>query len=52
VFSCDAFVDRLIEARPGSAPPPPEADKPAAPATPDELAAWLAAFSTPAKEQR
>ena len=48
VFSCEALVDWLVEGRPDARRlPAPEPDKPEPAATPDELAAWLAAFSAP-----
>ncbi|HJZ60082.1 MAG TPA: NYN domain-containing protein [Gemmataceae bacterium] len=49
VFTCQEFVDWLIDKRPDSKAPDPSPDKPAADATPDEMAAWLAAFSRPKK---
>lgn len=52
VFACEEFVDWLIEGRPDAKPmPAPEPDKPGPPATPDEQAAWLAAFSTPRRKR-
>jgi uncharacterized protein len=48
VHTCEDFVDWLIKETPGVDPPrPPEAEKPESTATPDEMAAWLAAFSVP-----
>lgn len=48
VLACSAFVDWLLEDRPDhTADAPPEPDKPDPTATPDDQAAWLAAFSRP-----
>jgi predicted RNA-binding protein with PIN domain len=48
LHTCEAFVDWLVGGRPEARPlPAPEPDKPEPSATPDELAAWLAAFSRP-----
>ena len=45
VFTCQGFVDWLLAPpRDPEAPPPPD-DKPVPDPTPDELAAWEAAFS-------
>jgi predicted RNA-binding protein with PIN domain len=52
LFACEEFVDWLVGGRPGARPlPVPEPDKPEPPATPDELAAWLAAFSAPRRKR-
>jgi predicted RNA-binding protein with PIN domain len=48
VLACQEFVDWLLDDRSDRAQPgSPEPDKPGPAATPDELAAWLAAFSRP-----
>jgi predicted RNA-binding protein with PIN domain len=53
VFTCQEFVDWLIDDRPDPDAPPPPDDKPAPEPTPDEMAAWLDAFSAPVpKRQR
>jgi predicted RNA-binding protein with PIN domain len=55
VHTCEQFVDWLIE---GGTPPVahaagvPGAEKPESAATPDEMAAWLAAFSAPPPKRR
>jgi predicted RNA-binding protein with PIN domain len=50
LHTCEEFVDWLVAGRAGSRPlAAPESDKPEPSATPDELAAWLAAFSRPRK---
>jgi predicted RNA-binding protein with PIN domain len=55
VHTCEEFVDWLID---GGVPPtadpvdPPEPEKPESTATPDEMAAWLAAFSAPLPKRR
>lgn len=49
VFACSEFVDWLIAVRRSDAHPQPEPEKPATTATPDEMAAWLEAFSAPKK---
>lgn len=46
-LTCQEFVDWVITTPPADAPSPPTPDKPEPTATADELAAWLAAFSTP-----
>jgi predicted RNA-binding protein with PIN domain len=50
VNTCEAFVDWLIvetKKRPADADRSQEEQKPEQPTTPDEMAAWLAAFSKP-----
>lgn len=49
VFTCEEFTDWLIEKPADQNRTSPDPDKPAPDATPDEMAAWLAAFSTPRK---
>ena len=52
VSTCQAFVDWLLDDRPADKfVPPKEEEKPEVAATPEELAAWLAAFSAPAKKR-
>ncbi|MBA4063537.1 MAG: hypothetical protein C0501_07445 [Isosphaera sp.] len=53
VRGCEEFVDWCIA--PAERPPvavPPEAEKPEPPTTPEEMAAWLAAFSTPPRRRK
>jgi predicted RNA-binding protein with PIN domain len=52
VYTCQEFVDWLIDtpAAPATGSPEPEKTEPTA--TPDEMAAWLAAFSTPPKRRK
>ena len=45
VFTCQGFVDWLLTPPRDPAAPPPPDDKPVPDPTPDELAAWEAAFS-------
>jgi predicted RNA-binding protein with PIN domain len=53
VRTCQGFTDWLIGENGAPTTPAPETEKPAPDATPDEMAAWLAAFSAdPAKRQR
>ena len=53
VYSCEAFVDWLISRDQGAhAPRSPVPEKPEPKATPDEMAAWLAAFSAPKRRKR
>jgi len=55
VHTCEEFVDWAIEDRrtgDSRRRAPPVADKPATDATADEMAAWLAAFSTPPRKRR
>ncbi len=48
VYTCEAFVDWLISGTPGTPPPaPPRPDKPEDAPSPDEMAAWLTAFTQP-----
>lgn len=50
VQTCQEFVDWLLaDGRPAGTPGSPEPDKPEPAATPEEIAAWLAAFSVPPK---
>lgn len=51
VNACEEFVDWLIET-PGKPAGEPEVEKPGQGATPDEMAAWLAAFSQPPKRRK
>ena len=52
VQACEAFIDWLLAGPPHTRPvPAPEPDKPEPAATPEELAAWLAAFSGPPKRR-
>ena len=46
VFACSEFVDWVLDRR-RPAPPAAEPEKPGPAPSPDELAAWLAAFTTP-----
>ncbi len=48
--TCEEFVDWLIQDPANESVPPPEAEKPDVPATEDEMAAWLAAFSRPKRK--
>jgi predicted RNA-binding protein with PIN domain len=51
-YSCEEFVDWLMkEAQGADAPRSPQAEKPDPHATPEEMAAWLAAFSTPKRKR-
>ena len=52
VLGCEGFVDWLIAPEKPAAAPPPAAEepKPQSEATPDEMAAWLAAFTKPPKQ--
>jgi predicted RNA-binding protein with PIN domain len=53
VRTCEGFVDWLIGEDATPTAPAPDPEKPAPDATPDEMAAWLAAFSAaPEKGQR
>jgi hypothetical protein len=52
VFTCQEFVDWLIEESRHSPSPQPHPEKPEPSATPDEMAAWLSAFSTPKRKRR
>jgi hypothetical protein len=45
VFTCEGFVDWLLAPPRGPDEPPPPDDKPVPAPTPDELAAWEAAFT-------
>lgn len=51
VFTCQQFVDHLIENRPNAPPRPPKNDKPDVVASPEEMAAWLQAFSAPSPKK-
>src|SRR5262245_57746073 len=52
LHTCEEFVDWLVAGRPEARPlPEAEPDKPEPSATPDELAAWLAAFSRPRRRK-
>ena len=52
VYGCEEFVDWLQKlALVPAAPQPPEPDKPPTTATPDEMAAWLDAFSQPPRKK-
>jgi predicted RNA-binding protein with PIN domain len=50
VFTCEQFVDWLIEDRAGDSAPPPAVEKPPQNATDEEIADWLNAFSKPAQK--
>jgi predicted RNA-binding protein with PIN domain len=52
VYTCQEFVDWLIATPAATATDSPEPEKPVPTATPDEMAAWLAAFSTPPKRRK
>jgi predicted RNA-binding protein with PIN domain len=52
VYTCQQFVDWLITNENESPAPPSPPDKPEPSATDDEMAAWLAAFSTPKRKKR
>ena len=52
VYTCQEFVDWLIATPAATATGSPEPEKPEPTATPDEMAAWLAAFSTPPKRRK
>jgi predicted RNA-binding protein with PIN domain len=52
VFTCEQFLDWLIEDSNASPPPRTQPDKPEQSATQDEMAAWLTAFSTPKRKRR
>ena len=54
VLSCQEFVDRMIakDSPAAHSPGSPAEDKPEPHATPDELAAWLEAFSQPKRKKR
>jgi predicted RNA-binding protein with PIN domain len=51
VYTCEQFVDWLIEDSSVIPTPPPEPDKPEQIATADEMAAWLTAFSAPKRKR-
>jgi hypothetical protein len=51
VLACEGFVDWLIAKPAAAAPPAAEEPKPQPEATPDEMAAWLAAFTKPPKRE-
>ena len=53
VKTCEEFVDWLLaEDQAADAPRSPNPEKPEPTATPDEMAAWLAAFSAPPKRKK
>ena len=55
VYPCEEFVDWTLDggrADDASRRKTPQADKPEVPATEEEMAAWLAAFSTPPRRRR
>ena len=52
VFTCETFVDWLMKPQVADDPKPPAAEKADPGATPDEMAAWLAAFSAPKRRKR
>lgn len=54
VRTCEEFTDWLLAGTPLPAKPPrpPGNDKPVPAATPDEIAAWLAAFNSPTPKPR
>jgi hypothetical protein len=51
VRGCEEFVDWCIAPAERPPVPPPEPEKPDPAATPDEMAAWLAAFSAPPRRK-
>jgi uncharacterized protein len=52
VYTCEQFVDYLIDDSNVPPQPLPQVDKPEHTATPDEMAAWLNAFSKPKRKRR
>jgi len=52
VYTCEQFVDYLIDDSKASPPTLPQMEKPEQTATSDEMSEWLKAFSTPKRKRR